>query len=82
MVSGRQGRFASLEKLTLFITCDREQSVKVMAFNLPMGKDLVCNSLFLFINYCNLGSCVLSFILTSIGIFIYSFEFKLIMFKY
>lgn len=52
-----------------------------MAFNLRMGKDLVCNSLFLFINYCNLGSCVLSFILTSIGNFIYQFELKLIMFK-
>lgn len=81
-MSGRQGCFASLEKLTLFIMCDREQSVKVMAFNLRMGKDLVCNSLFLFINYFNLGSCVLSFILTSTGNFIYPFEFKLIMFKY
>lgn len=81
-MSGRQGCFASLEKLTLFIMCDREQSVKITAFYLPMGKDLVCNSLFLFINYCNLGCCVLSFILTSIGNFIYSFEFKLIMFKY
>lgn len=70
-MSGRQGCFASLEKLTLFIMCDREQSVKIMAFNLRMGKDLVCNSLFLFINYCSLGSCVLSFILTSIGNFIY-----------
>lgn len=81
-MSGRQGCFASLEKLTLFIMCDREQSVKIMAFNLPMGKDLVYNSLFLFINYCNLGCCVLSFILISIGNFIHSFEFKLIMFKY
>lgn len=81
-MSGRQGCFASLEKLTLFIMCDREQSVKIMAFNLPMGKDLVCNSLFLFINYCNLGCCVLFFILTSIGNFIYSFKLKRIMFKY
>lgn len=70
-MSGRQVCFASLKKLTLFIMCDREQSVKIMAFNLRMGKDLVCNSLFLFINYCNLGSCVLSFILTSTGNFIY-----------
>lgn len=70
-MSGRQVCFASLKKLTLFIMYDREQSVKIMAFNLRMGKDLVCNSLFLFINYCNLGSCVLSFILTSIGNFIY-----------
>lgn len=80
-MSGRQVCFASLKKLTLFIMYDREQSVKIMAFNLRMGKDLVCNSLFLFINYCNLGSCVLSFILTSIGNFIYQFELKLIMFK-
>lgn len=70
-MSGRQVCFASLKKLTLFIMYDREQSVKIMAFNLRMGKDLVCNSLFLFINYCNLGSCVLSFILTSIRNFIY-----------
>lgn len=70
-MSGRQVCFASLKKLTLFIMYDQEQSVKIMAFNLRMGKDLVCNSLFLFINYCNLGSCVLSFILASIGNFIY-----------
>lgn len=70
-MSGRQGCFASLEKLTLFMMCGREQSVKIMAFNLRTGNDLVCDSLFLFINYCNLGSCVLSFILTSIGNFIY-----------
>lgn len=58
-MSGRQVCFASLKKLMLFIMYDQEQSVKIMAFSLRMGKDLVCNSIFLFINYCYLGSCYL-----------------------